>query len=94
MQLAAEGQHVKALENKPSLYADLYMDYEAFATLSASRRIGMDISPIPISEIKAYADYYRINDYEQRRTFLRRIQILDRAFLDWHKEQSETTKDS
>lgn len=96
MQLAAEGQRIKALEIKPELYPDLFMDYEAFVVLSSSRRIGMDVTPIPISEIKAYADYFAITDYLQRELFLRRIQILDRAFLDWHRQKAktDTIKDS
>jgi hypothetical protein len=43
--------------------------------------------PIPISEIKAYAEYNDINGYQQRQTLLKRIQIMDRVFLDWHNKK-------
>jgi hypothetical protein len=52
--------------------------------LSASRRIGMSAAPIPMSEILAYADYYKICAIDQREMLLKRIRILDSVFLDWH----------
>ena len=88
MQLEADGHHVGELEKKPELYPDLALDYNAFMVLSASRRVSMSAAPIPISEIFAYADYFCISGYEQRKTLLSRIRILDRVFLDWHSKQS------
>ena len=88
MQLEADGNVIPELEKKPQLYDDLRIDYQAFVVLSSSRRVGMSATPIPISEILAYADYYHIDGYEQRQVLLRRIKILDRAFLDWHSKHS------
>lgn len=92
MQLEADGHHIPELEKKPELYNDLVMDYQAFAVLSSSRRMGMSIAPIPISEILAYANYCYITDYEQRDVFLRRIKLLDRVFLEWHQKKANADK--
>ena len=88
LELAESGQHVKALETKPVLYADLIMDYEAFIILNASRSIGMSEGSIPLSEIYAYMQIFEIDDYSQRKLFLKRIRFLDRVYLEFVHESN------
>lgn len=94
VQLEQDGHVIPELEKKPDLYPDLQLDYHAFSMLSASRRIGMDVSPIPISEILAYAQYFHISDYTQRQVLLQRVRFLDRVFLDEHSRVRESKKDN
>lgn len=77
-----------ALDDKPALYPDLALDYEAFWFLSDSRRFTMGgAGPIPISEIHHYAEMFQI-PLAQRMNFLRRIKAMDRAYLKF----SQSTK--
>jgi hypothetical protein len=82
-QLEADGAHVPEFDEKPQLYEDLQFDYAAFFELSGSRQIGMQSGPIPISEMKAYCDLFGIDGFAERKLFLRRMQILDRVYLEW-----------
>lgn len=52
----------------------------------------MTISPIPMSEILAYAKYFHICAHQEREVLLERVRILDRVFLEWHHKQSEEQK--
>jgi len=87
--LQADGHSVRALRERPQLYEDLVIDYHAFSLLNASRRIGMTAGSIPISEIHAYCRMFEINGWQQRKEFLRRIKILDGAYLNYIKSKEE-----
>lgn len=65
---------------------DLYLDWNAFWHLSGSRQTGMGLGSIQVSEVYAYMQMFEMNDYEERKTFLRRIQILDSVYLNHHNE--------
>lgn len=41
--------------------------------------------PISIVEIKAYCEMFGIDGYKQRQHFLKRIKILDNAYLKFDK---------
>ena len=88
-QAEAEGERVKPLENKPELYSDLKLDFDAFNILSTSRPVGFSYGAIPISEILAYCNMFGIDDYEERKEFIKRIKILDRAYLNFHNKKSK-----
>lgn len=73
----------KALENRPILDPSLHIYVTAFYDLSFARPyVGMGSpSPIPLSEIVAYCDYYGFTDVEFRRSFLKYIRAMDNAQL-------------
>ncbi|MFA5408476.1 MAG: hypothetical protein WC343_06865 [Bacilli bacterium] len=78
-----------ALDEKPALYPDLQLDYEAFWFLSDSRRFTMGgAGPIPISEIHHYAEMFRI-PLAQRMSFLRKIKAMDRAYLKFSQSKPD-----
>lgn len=80
------------LKTKPVLYDDLYSDYEAFVILNASRQAGFSVGPISISDIHALMQILDIDQIEERKMFLRRIKILDNAYLEFENGRSETKK--
>ena len=94
LELAESGEYVKALEEKPVIYQDLILDYEAFIILNNSRLIGMTEGSIPLSEIYAYMKIFEIFDYNQRKLFLKRIRFLDKVYLDFiHESNTKKVKD-
>jgi hypothetical protein len=52
----------------------------------------MASGPIPISEVKAYCDFYGITEFGERKLFLRRMHMLDRAYLDFMEQKLEEQK--
>lgn len=86
--LEKQGARIKELDDRPQLHPDLELDFGAYFDLSGSRRLGMGTGPIPMSEIRAYCDMFGIDGFSQRRTFLRRMQAMDRVFLKWAEAQS------
>lgn len=83
---------VPALDDRPSLYPDLRLDYEAFIVLSSSRPVGMAVMAIPISEIKSYMDMFGISSLSERKLFLRRIKIMDGIYMDYINAQEKAKK--
>jgi len=53
----------------------------------------MGIGSIQISEIHAYMQMFGIDDLGQRATLLRRIQILDAAYLDYYNDKHKKDVD-
>lgn len=47
---------------------------------------------IPISEIKAYCEFFGINDIDERRRVLKRIRIIDKEFLIAMQKKREESK--
>ena len=39
------------------------------------------VGPIPLSEMKAYMELFRINDLDERDRFVRMIKALDRVYI-------------
>lgn len=62
---------------------------EAFLDLNNSRQVGMGISPIPFSELKAYIKLYKINDYEE---FIWIITHLDNEYVKIQNDKSTKGK--
>ena len=54
----------------------------------------MSSGPIPISEIKAYCDFYGIEKFSERKLFLRRMQILDRVYMEFMEQKIEASRKS
>jgi len=81
LQLAADGEDVPALKSKPTLTIWQEQFWNAFQVLSDSRGFTqMGITAIPISEIKAYLDIFKIDDPELRYLYLTFIKNLDGVF--------------
>lgn len=58
---------VKALRTRPTLNPEFLWLRDAYMHLSRSRQLGsMGEFYIPMTEYVAYAEYYQINDVEQR----------------------------
>ena len=62
---------------------------EAFLDLNNSRNVGMGISSIPFSEVKAYIELYKIDDYEE---FIWIITHLDNEYVKIQNEKSTKGK--
>jgi len=84
--LRASGEYVKALDTQIVLYQDLTLIYRAFTILNSSRNAGFSAGPIPLTEILAYMTMFNIDRYKEKQLFLQRIQILDTAYLEYHRE--------
>lgn len=73
----------KALKDEPVLnYAESHY-MRVFTDLSRSRPVGMGVSAIPISEIKAYCEMFGITDPNERADLLFIIQQMDEEFMNY-----------
>jgi len=70
------GETPQALIDRPRVFTENQEFIEAFFTLNAAR---IEKNPIPVSEIKAYMELFGADDPAK---MIRRIQIMDRAFLE------------
>jgi hypothetical protein len=77
------GEVVPALLNKPELDEFLVPYWMAFQALSPSRRIGMGIGAIPLSEIESYIRIYGIEDQEERENLVYLTGEMDRVFIEY-----------
>jgi len=92
LQIEADGGHITALDKKPEIYDDLRQDFKAFGQLHASRQSnGWGPCALRIADIVAYMQILEMNDYEERQVFLRRMQILDQAYLQHAHEKMKTS---
>lgn len=77
----------------PSLTQNEQFYYDSFWALAASRGSnGFGLNPIPISEIKALADYYQLRNLDDRENLLTFVQALDTAYLNQLREKSDKEK--
>jgi len=86
------GVDFEFLNEKPTLYPDLYPDWKAFWILSGSRQVGMGLGNIQISEIYAYMKMFNVTKPTEREHLLSRIQILDNTYLKHQSEAREKKK--
>ena len=84
--LEETGETIRALNEKPKLYADLALDYQAFKMLNASRQSTMSAAPISMADIYAYMQIFEINNFCTRRQFLYHIKLLDSIYLEFIRE--------
>jgi hypothetical protein len=88
-------KNLTPLESKPHLHADLELDYSAFHVLNASRTAGFSgPDSLQLTEILAFMEMFNITSVSERRILLRRLRILDRAFMSYFNEthKSKETK--
>lgn len=79
------------MESRPRLAPDLRPFYEAFWTLSAARQSGFGHQPLQLTELEAYI---RLFDVQDRKRFVRLIQVLDKTWLTHQKEQADANPES
>lgn len=62
--------------------------FAAYGDLNASRPVGLDMNPIPFSELRAYGEFYRVagDDFEELK---HHIQALDAAHRAHEAERSK-----
>lgn len=71
------------MDKRPRIYRDLSGDWFAFWELNAWRPEGMSgVQRILLTEIDAYCRLMGIERRADRRLFLKRISIMDRAFIE------------
>lgn len=86
------GKTPKALKSRPELDLRQVYFYNAYQRVAGSRRASMaGALPIPISEIKAYAEYLHIDDVDLRELLLDRITFLDGVYLEQVAEKTKTS---
>ncbi len=75
---------VKALDEEPWLFHDDAFLWVSFWKLSDARMWGEGGIPfaIPYTEMLAYCDFYRIDDYHERMEFEYVVRDLDRAWIE------------
>lgn len=75
------------LDYEPELSFWLHRYIGAFSILSSSRpSSGFGISPIPLSEIKAYCELYKVDDVLE---FVRYIKHMDNTYVKFQSEKSK-----
>lgn len=76
------GKTPSALQNRVSPPAEWAWYWKGFWRLHGSRQFTFNgPANIPISEIAAYCNLFRINSDEERDFFVTLIQVMDKAYL-------------
>jgi hypothetical protein len=79
-----DGHDIPILDEKPDISSEASTFWEVFLLLSRSRRMGMSLGAIPISEVLAYCEFYSIVDVDERDSLLRIISMVDSYYLELH----------
>lgn len=83
---AAQG-HEQAIRDLESMtQPDSLFLWQAFVFLNKSRPQGFEgIAPIPVSEILAYCELFRITNADDRERLLHAVKAMDGAFIEWNE---------
>lgn len=73
----------KALLSRPALDQRQLFYYSIFTEISGDRG-RTDMAPLPLTtfDIKAYCEFYGIDDLEQRASIALQVKAMDRAYLE------------
>lgn len=82
------------LDERPELFADLIVYWDAFHTLSPSRNSGMSIGAIPLPAYESYFRIFGIDSLEEQLEYIKFVGALDSEFLQWQGEKSEANKEN
>lgn len=85
---------VAALQNRPrvSMWTQEY--WNGFQILSGSRIVHQGgVGPIPLSEIVAYMDATYLRDVDERLTFIKMIQSLDKVYVGHINDKAKKDRD-
>ena len=92
-QLENEGHDISGmLEDEPELFSDLYVYWNAFQTLTASRNSGMSIGAIPLPAYESYFRIFGIDSLEEQLTYLKFVGALDLEYLKWQGDEHEKNR--
>ena len=89
-----ESSLLPALANKPDLFSDLIIYYQAFQAVSTSRDSGFGIGYIKLSEIRGLLDEWNLYNYEDRLEWIQWIQFIDRIFVKLQSDKQKKNKKS
>lgn len=83
---AAEGdkkaEEIVGEAEGPEICDEARTYYNIFMRLSPSRRFGMAVGAIPISEIHAFCEYFGIDELFERERMLYLVGVADGAYLE------------
>lgn len=85
---------VEALKNRPRLTMWTQEYWHAFQILSGSRIVHQGgVGPIPLSEIVAYMDATYLTDVDERLTFIKMMQALDKVYTNHINQKAKQDRD-
>lgn len=83
----------QALRERPQLDVRQVYFYNAYQSISSSRNFSMSGAlPIPLTEIRAYCELYKIHDVEIIEALHERISFLDGVYLAHVAEEQKSKK--
>jgi len=83
---AAQGHEQAIRDLEAMTQPDSLFLWQAFVFLNKSRSPSMDgIAPIPVSEILAYCELFRITNPDDRERLLYAVKAMDGAFIEWNE---------
>lgn len=81
MELAAEGTHVKELDEEPELSDVDTFFLEAFFRLTTSRQLGFGLGGIPVSEMTNLCNEYCMYSMDDRLDLIDILSSIDSFFI-------------
>jgi hypothetical protein len=80
------------LLNRPLLYLDLEIYWDAFIELSRTRSIGFVANPINITDISNYLDFLEIYVMSERREYVKWIWYLDSIYMKYLQDTENSKR--
>lgn len=80
------------LDERPELFMDLTVHWDAFHILSSSRNSGMSVGAIPLPAYESYFRIFGIDSLEEQLEYIKFVGVLDSEFLQWQGEKSESDR--
>lgn len=77
---------------RPQLLPHLLPVWEAFGRLGRRRPVGFGVGAIPMTEFESYCRTFDVNDVERRHWLFVRLDALDAAYIEQHRETQEQKK--
>ena len=82
-ELKKGGTVIPILDRMPEILPQARFYWQAFQTLSSKRDVlGGKASPIRMTEILAYVEFMRLDNYQARNDLLQIITALDNAYME------------
>jgi hypothetical protein len=92
--MAAQGQRVKAIDNRPEVEPHLIPVWDAYVSLERDRSFSMGgPGPIPFSAIDRYAERYGISNIAEFDRLRRLIMAMDSEYLKFVDEKAKKERE-
>src|SRR5690606_33300646 len=88
------GRRVPALDNRPELFDDLELVWQAFQELCHFRPSGWSYQAIPLEAIVAWMDLHEIYDLDERLFVYRMILCLDAKWVNHMRQRTEAEREA